>query len=188
MAHLVGRKRFINFRIVDVDSVPQSGRVLGDFQILFTRDGSSCSDALSLINSGSGRYILEYTPSAAGFDFLEVYDSPTDIRVQDEEEIDTIDSLFAIGAFTVNLTQDYGGVSALKPDVSDPLNWTLFVYLSQDWQVGRREVDNAIGSTNLNAGGNWITTPIPVPINQTYHIIVKSNDDRTKVIAPFLKV
>jgi hypothetical protein len=146
-----------------------------------------CADAVSLTDKGSGRYLATYVPSAAGFDFLELYNSLYDIRVQDAELVDSDATFFDIGSASVDLTQDYNGVGRLKVVASTPANFVLYVFRSQDWQSGRTDPEYALKATAIDAFGNWVSSPLTV-LKDTYHIVAVSTDGSLNVISPFLQV
>ncbi|TSA40054.1 hypothetical protein D4R30_00240 [archaeon] len=177
----VGRKRFIPFRIADVAGDPVLGRVLGDFQVTFLRDGVTCHDGLTVEESGSGLYCLTYTPTAVGQDYVELYDTVHDLRISDDESID--DTLLE-GTVIFALTQDTGGVGALKADVRYPQTFTLYVFKSQVWQSGDHNSLSATAFTHLDASGNWLTTPLLV-LRDVYHVVLMNSLGETHVIRSF---
>jgi len=97
----------------------------------------------------------------------------------------------------VNLTQDTGGTGALVPTLPIPFSsgppavdlsqYLLMVFQSSDWDVGRIDNTYALGITELDVAGNWITSPIYV-ISGTYHVIIRNNYGTTKVIKAYLGV
>jgi hypothetical protein len=181
---ILGSKRYIIFKIVDIDDRPVTGRKLTDFSVLFLRNGAACSDALDLKELGEGRYSVTYTPSAVGNDYLELRDAANDFSVLDSEDIvDQND--FSGGSGAVSLTQHYGGTDALKVTESAPDSFTLYVFLSSDWDAGRRTPGYATGSTRLSSTGAWLSE-IPVPAG-TYHLVL-IGFRTSKVIRPYLKV
>lgn len=182
----VGRKRFIEFRLADITGAPVSTKVLTDLSVLFTRNDVACTDVLTLVNKGSGLYILEYTPSANGHDYIELYDAADDIRHIDSEDVDDATTFFDITS-SVLLTQDFGSVGALKPVIANPQNYTLYVFVSQAWQTGQTDPGNAVAATNLDTSGNWITSPLSVN-HGTYHIVLIGSAGDTHVIRTFLTV
>lgn len=182
----VGRKRYIEFRLADISGVAVTTRALADLTVIFTRDDVVCTDSLTLVNKGDGRYILEYTPSAAGHDYLDIYDPGTDLRNIDAEDVDDATTFFDL-TNNVSLTQDFGGTGALKPVITNPQLYTLYVFPSQAWQTGQTDQSNAVAATNLDSQGNWLTTPLTVN-HGTYHIVLVGSSGDTHVIRSFLTV
>lgn len=183
----VNKTRFINFRVVDINGAAVTGLTLSNFAVYFTRDGVACSDAVVLQDKSNGRYLATYNPSAAGYDFLELYNAANDIRVQDGEVIDSLGTFFGIGQFSVLLTQDYGGVGALKAVLPNPQNYTLYIFQSQSWQTGGTSPSQAVNATKIDAAGNWVTSPLTVAPD-TYHVVVMNDMGAVTVISAFLKV
>src|SRR6266702_4039782 len=165
----VGDSRFIYFRLSDANENPVTGRVQTDFAIIFTRSNAICTDVLTISEIGYGRYFANYTASAAGTDYLEIYDAGTDNRVIDVEPIvPTIAQ--TLSSNLVNLTQDFGKPGALAPTaIPDPADYTMYVFLSSDWQTGNRGIAYAKGQTGLNPNGSW-RSPITVS-HGTYHVV-----------------
>lgn len=184
MAYRVGRTHYVDFKVIDISNNPVTTLILSDFTIYFTRDGIACTDPLTFINVGGGRYRITYSPTGAGFYFLDIYNFVNDVRVIDSEEIDTPETFFDEHA-TVDLTQDFGGVGRLKPTISSPDTYTLYVFQSQRWQTGLNDPGYADASTNLDSLGNWITTPLTV-MHGTYHIVLLNGGGDVLVIAAFL--
>lgn len=184
----VGKIRYIYFRVVDINENPVTGLTLANFTVYFTRDGVACADILTLTEPQTGRYLVTYTPSAPGFDFVELFNATQDLRIQDEEEIDTPETFFDVGAFTVDLTQDYGFVGALKlGGVASPNTYTVYLFKSQEWQTGNTAPTAAIAATTVDALGNWVTSPLTVP-KDTYHVVAMNGSGSIVVISAFLKV
>ena len=175
----VGRKRYIHFRIADGAGVPVTGRLLSNFAVTFLRDGVACADPLTLVDRTAGLYCLIYLPSTPGQDFVELYDLENDLRIGDDEYVETTETLAAF------LTQDTGGVGALKADVRQPQTFTLYVFKSEIWQSGNHTPLAADASTPLDAFGNWLISPLPV-LRATYHIVLMNGRGDTHVIRPFL--
>lgn len=188
MAYVVGREHFINFRIIDINSVPVDGLSLTDFVSFFTVDDLSISTStvgLAIVGQGNGQYVATYVPNAPGYYYLSLYNTANDVRILDAQEIDDSSTL-AGGSNVVLLNQDFGGVGALKPTVTNPQLYVLLVYNSSDWAAGRQSTTYSIGMTGLDINGNWLTTPITV-VHGTYHIVIMSNTVTT-VIMPYLEV
>lgn len=181
---IFGNKRYLTFRIVDIDDLPITGRKLQDLSVLFLRNNEPCTDPLELRELGLGRYVVMYTPSVAGHDYLEVKDIGNDITVVDEEDILSQDGLFGGGGAVV-LDQDYGGANALAVTEANPEQYHVLVYDSNDWDSNRRGDSYALGSTAVSRTGQWLSQ-IPVP-KGTYHVVIKAFRT-SKVIKPYLKV
>ena len=182
----VGRTRYIEFRIQDINSNPITGRTLSQLQTFFTRNTVTCTDPLSLNELGSGRYVLEYTPTAAGHDYVEIYDPPTDLRVEDSEDIDDASTFFGLTT-TVDLSQDYGSAGRYKVTLSNPGSYILYVFNTSDWVNGNTATNFAIATTNIDSSGNWLSTPISV-VHGTYNLVLFGRDGSKVVIASSLEV
>jgi hypothetical protein len=182
----VGRKRFIEFRLADITGAPVSTKVLTDLAVLFTRDDVTCTDGLTLVNKGNGLYILEYTPSAPGHDYIDIYDATDDLRNIDAEDVDDVTTFFDITT-SIALTQDFGGTGVLKPVITNPQDYTLYVFPSQVWQTGQTDPVNSLAATGLDTLGNWLTSPLSVN-HGTYHIVLIGQVGDTHVIRTFLPV
>lgn len=180
----VGRTRYIYFRLAATDSSPVTGAQLADFTVLFLRNDQPCADGLVLTDKGSGLYLLTYTPSAPGTDYLVLYHAATDIRVEEIDDTDDEASFFGQGE-TVTLTENYGTPGALKVVAQNPQDYTLYVFSSTDWQAGRTEPVYALGSAAVLATGNWDGSI--VLLAGTYHVVA-TNGTEVKVLAAFLKV
>lgn len=180
----LGKDRYIHFRIVDSDSSPVEGLSLSDFQVQYRRDNVlQATDLFQLLENGAGRYCLKYSPPASGTEYIELYHEPTDIRVIDVEDI--VQDSFTSGTFGIQLNHDYGGPDALRVTEENPHEYKLYVYLSSDWAMYKRNDEDAIAITGLDSGGRWLSK-IPVSPD-TYHIVIKRF--RTiKVIRPYLRV
>jgi len=182
----VNRLRYIEFRLVDLSSNPITGRVLSQLQVFFTRNAVVCTDPLSLVELGSGRYILEYTPSAAGHDYLEMYDPPSQIRIEDSEDIDDANTFFDLSA-TVGVSQDYGSIGRYKVIVSNPSSYVLYVFYTSDWDAGKTATNFALAATNIDSSGNWLSTPITL-VHGTYNLVLFGADGTIIVVAASLVV
>jgi hypothetical protein len=73
----------------------------------------------------------------------------------------------------VLLNQDYGSPGRLQiTQVRHPETFVLEVFRASDWDKGFTDDAYAVGSSNLDATGNWIT---PVAVSPgTYTLIVKT--------------
>lgn len=180
-----GVRRYIDFRLVDIDSVPITGQELSDFTTLFKRNGAAfVPESLLFQENGEGRYTLSYTPAASGHDYLELYHAASDIRVTDIEDIVGA-GLLGADTEVIYLDQDYGGTDALRVLESDPQEYKLYVYPSAAWLMNQRATEDAAGVTGLDSEGRWLAR-IPVAPG-SYHVVVKRY--RTvKVIKPNLSV
>lgn len=186
MAYRVGRTHFVPFRVGTVAS-PVTGLTLGSFVVVFTRDNvniTGASQGLAVVVNGSGRYCATYTPTDPGFYYLELYNVANTTLITDKVEIDTPQTASDVDN-VINLTQDFGGVGALKPIIEDVADYTLMVFYSQDWQVGKTDNGFALASTALDSGGNWLTTPLAVTPD-TYHIVLKNDNGDMVVLRAFL--
>jgi len=180
----LGRTRYIDFRLVNLSSQPVVGKVLADFEVVFRRDNAACTDALTLKDYGDGRYTVSYVPTTPGHDYLELYEATDDVRVLDTEDIVPAD--FAIGGGAEHvLDQDFGGTDALRITEADPASYKLEVFFSADWNLGNREDADAIGMTDLDANGRWVSG-IRVPAG-VYHVVVRRFRE-WKVVAANLSV
>ena len=178
----VGQIRLIQFWIASVTSVPVTTCTLDSFTITFTRDGVACTDPLSLVNNGAGSYCLQYTPSAAGRDVINIDDAVNDLHYCDIETISA-----DLSSDAILLTQNTPTANALKVTASSPSSYTLYVYNSSDWASGNTDTFYALDSTQLDSYGNWLTTPIYV-IPGTYHIVIRDNTGTVTVLMPYLQV
>lgn len=186
----VGTKRYIPWRIEDANSDPVTGRQLSDLQVIFLRDAAACSDTLNLSETQSGLYFLEYTPTGVGEDYIDIYDATNDARLVDDEVIETLAGTSGTGTSGMNivqLTQDTGGVGALKVVLPDPSTYTLYVFVSQVWQSGQSSPTDAVAHTTINDDGSWATTPLSV-LPGTYHIVVMSTGGIVYVMRSFFQL
>ena len=184
----VGTTRYIPWRIEDANSDPVTGRQLSDLQVIFLRDAAVCSDTLNLRETQSGLYFLEYTPTAVGEDYIDIYDATNDVRLVDDEVIvGTSGASGTSGMNIVQLTQDTGGVGALKVVLPDPSTYTLYVFVSQVWQSGQSSPTDAVAHTAINDDGSWATTPLSV-LPGTYHIVVMSSNGIVYVMRSFFQL
>jgi hypothetical protein len=138
------------------------------------------------VDAGGGHYALTYTPSAAGHDYLEIAYGAASFFQTSSEDVISAQTLLG-GSLTRTLTQDTPTTGALKVTIDDPSSSTLYVYLSSDWQIGNTETYAAVGSTQLDGSGNWLTTPLYVSPG-TYHVIVRDPSGAVYVIQAFLQV
>jgi hypothetical protein len=148
----VAQSRLVPFWIADINSQPISNYTLASLSITFTRNGQPCSDALVLVNNGGGSYALSYTPSGLGLDQINIDDSTNDLHYCDIEEIL---SPATPGSDAVMVTQDYGGTGVLLPSVPNRSSFTLYAFLSSDWNVGNSDPSYAAGSYQLDDSGDW---------------------------------
>jgi hypothetical protein len=156
----VGRTRYIDFALVDVDGDPITGRTVSSFvqapnKLIFLRNTLPCQDVLTLKDYEDGRYTLSYLPSAAGHDYVQIYDSETDISVIDVEDVVPMDFAFGGAAALYAIDHNFGGADALRMLVESPQDWTLYVYQTDDWDYNRRGEDDAAGVTSLDENGRW---------------------------------
>lgn len=186
MALRVGRTHYIPFRVGTV-AAPTAGLNLTSFVVVFTRDNvniTAISQALAVVNNGLGRYCATYVPTDPGFYYLELYNVSSTTLITNSVEIDTALTAADVDNF-VSLTQDFGGVGALKPNVPNVADYILSIFYSKDWQVGRTDSSYSVASTTLDAGGNWLSTPLAVT-HDTYHVVLQNMDGESIVIRPFL--
>lgn len=170
----------IQFWIADVNSNPITDCTLASFTITFTRNGVTCTDPLTLVNNGGGSYCLEYTPSAAGCDVINIDDNVNDLHYCDIEVIDPTSDV-------LTLTQDYGGSGALKVGIPKSATYTLYVYNSSDWATGNTATYMAIAYTALDSSGNWLTPSLYV-VPGTYHIVIRNGAGAVQVLKAYLQV
>lgn len=178
---LVGSTIYIDFWVVD-NLTPVPGRTLSDWNIVFRRNDVPCTDTLSLEDHGDGHYTVKYVPSAAGHDYLEIYDPLYDNRFIDVED-NKVDS--NIGTNIMSLDQNYGGINNLQIKVSNPTKYLLYVYRASDWIAKHNSTLNALGYTALDSQGNWIN-PIDVPPDA--YTLVLVHDQSFIVVVPLLQV
>jgi hypothetical protein len=183
----VDRTRYIYFRVIDIDSAPVTGLTLGNFVKYFKRDNVTCADTVTIQELGSGRYLASYVPSAVGFDFLELYNATHDVRIQDEEQIETVSTLFGVGSETVDLTEDYGSVGRFTVTASQPEDYILYLFKSIDWEQGRTNPSYAEIATEITSAGNWVSTPLTV-LKDTYHVVAINSIGSVNILAAFLRV
>jgi hypothetical protein len=201
----VGQTRYVDFRVVDVSNNPVTTIILSSFvvnpalptpgivdeysptqnTIMFERNNVPCSDGLSLTNHQDGRYTLNYTPTAIGHDYVDIWVAAAGIRALDEEEIANASGSSSSSNVTA-LNEDYLSPDNLLIRVAHPETFTLFIFNSSDWEQGRTDTLNAIGNTSLDTAGNWVNS-IVVPDASTYHIVIISST-ATQVAFPFLVV
>jgi hypothetical protein len=162
-----GGKRYVDFRLVNDDNAPVTGRRLADLSVAVRRNNQPVTEQLALAEHGQGEYTLSYTPSDSGHDYVEIYDEVLDIRVIDAEDIqDSINS----SARTVLLDQDFGGQDALRVQEDNPSTLTLLVYDSSEWEQGFQDVSHALGSTALRYDGRWVSQILVT--GGTYHLVL----------------
>lgn len=176
----VGETRLIRFWIADVNSNPITTCTLANFAITFTRNGVACTDPLTLLNIGGGTYDLEYTPSAAGRDIIQIDDNTDDLHYTDIAVIEP-------GSDVVSLTQNTPTTNALQVTVPNPSTYTLYVYDSSDWATGNTDTFDALAFTQINSSGNWLTATLYV-IPGTYHIVIRNGSGAVQVLKAYLQV
>lgn len=179
----VGKTRFIEFRIADLDGNPVTNRDLTALSIFLTRDSNTCNDTVTLVNWGNdGRYYATYIPTNTGHDYLEVYDSLYDLRVIDAEDIE-ISDLPNVGI----LTQDFGGTASLSITDPDPTRFTIYVFLADDWASGRTQITYSQAATAVNADGSWAFAL--TVLHAIYTIVaIDAQHSETRVLATSLSV
>lgn len=170
----LGPTRYVDFTLADVNSTPIAGRTLADWSqspnhLIFLRNKVACTDVLSLHDYGDGRYTLSYAPSAAGHDYLEIWDAAEGLKVLDIEDIVSQTDLVGSSVVTVLLDHNYGGTDALRVDVPDPDNYTVQVFYSADWTEQRRNDADALGSAALDANGRWLKV---IPVTSGIYTVV----------------
>lgn len=175
----VNQLRYMDFKIVDINSNPIPGRVLSDWSIIFERNEVTCVDSLSLLDHGDGRYAITYIPSSIGHDYLSIFDSLYGVSAIDVEDI-------VASSAVASLTENFGSTNALKVLVPNPTNYILYVFDSSTWIQGSQDPIFSLGFTALDSMGNWIN-PIAVSIPGTYHVVI-INPIQTQVVFPFLQV
>jgi len=174
----IGYIRNIDFRLVDTNSNPVPGRTLSVWgtspnQIFLLRNGAACADAFTLHDYGDGRYTITYSPSAPGHDYFLLYDSATDIRIIDIEDVVRAD--FATGGIAqpVALDHNYGSPDALRlTGVSNPADFSILVFVSSDWDQNHRSDADAVGMSSLNGDGRWLKQILVTA--GTYHIVART--------------
>jgi hypothetical protein len=164
----IGIQRCIDFSLADVSGNPVPGRTLTVWQtapnhLIFLRNEVTCADILSLKDYGDGRYTVTYLPSAAGHDYLELYDQATDISVIDSEDIIPLDWATGASQGLITINQDYGGTDALQVTVASPQSYNLYLFRSADWSQGLRSSSSAAGLTALDANGRWVNSIQAIP-------------------------
>src|SRR4051812_37543772 len=132
MASVAGSIHYVPFYIGVI------GLVLSNFVVdYFNKDGlpvdPATASSLNVVELGNGYYIGQYTPTFPGFYFLALSNTSNGVRVVEGIDIDT-------ALAVVDLTQDYGGISNLKPLITNPQDYVLLIYKSSDWKVGRTTV------------------------------------------------
>lgn len=185
MAFQAGSNHYIGFY------VGSTGLITSSFTVnAFTVNGSAVSSAtlasLKITEVGGGYYYATYVPSVSGTYFLGL--SNGSFHLADCEDMMALN--------IVNLSQDTGGTNALQPSlptVNGAVGTTLSQYLlmvfqSSDWNVGRTDTSYAVGITQLDDSGNWLSTPIAVSPGQSYTVLIRNNAGLTMVIQPNLEV
>lgn len=186
MPHIVGQNHYVPFYGIST--------ALGtsDFTVdVFFRDFGPVDDAtrtsLSITEIVTGYYIATYIPTQPGFYYLGISNTPNNLHITEGVDIEE-------GESVVNLTQDTSGSSVLRPSLPkvknsglDLTEYLLMVFESSDWDVGRTDPMFAVASTELDAVGNWLATPLVVSPG-TYHIVIQNNFGVVQVIKAHLVV
>ena len=181
---MISTRRYIYFRLAS-GGVAVTGRVQSDFAIIFTRDNLTPPDTLTVTEIGSGRYYATYVPTTTGTDYVELYDSGTDIRIVDVEVIQSPSDLFG-GADYKTVNQDYPTAGSLVvTQVTRPQDYTLYIFDYNDWQTGDQSSSFAVGQTTLNPDGSWVTSVYL--LTGTYTVVIR-NGSATLVIKPHLSI
>lgn len=150
-----------------------TGRTIANFQVkVFTINfqpvDAATSSSLQITEVGNGYYYATYTPSAAGFYYLGLFDTTDSVAVAKGADILAADAVS-------NVTQNTGGTNALQvTQVSDPQDFLLFLFNASDWQVGNTNPQFAVASTQLDSGGNWLSQPLVVTPG-TYVVVIQNN-------------
>jgi hypothetical protein len=186
----VGRTRYIDFYIADINDSPIIGRTLADWQaapnrLVLLRDTEACADALALKDYGDGRYSVSYQPSAPGHDYFELYDQAADFKLVDVDDIVPLDWAVGGAVETFAVDHDFGGSGALRIPLAGPESYALYLYLAEDWERGFRDEADAAGRTALDAEGRW-KQAVRVA-SGTYHIVLRKFRE-TQVFRLNLKV
>jgi hypothetical protein len=188
---LFGSIRYVDFRI-QANGTTVTSLAQVDLAPHFTRNGVTCTDALTFTELGDGRYQFSYTPSAAGHDVLDIHwQSSADVTkfffATNSEDI-VAPAMLLGGSVVINLTQNTPTTNALKvTQVVNPAAFTLYVYLSSDWQAGNTDTSQAIASTQLDSSGNWLTAILPLTPG-TYHIVIRDSLGTVQVIQAYLQL
>src|SRR5208282_2827678 len=191
---IVGTQRSIPFICVDTNSNPVTTLALSDFTInpslpsgwppliygantiVFQRNAVACSDVLTLQNNSDGTYILKYTPSATGADYIGIFiDSlgaaSIGLPLVDQATITTGGTPEAENI--AYLDQNYPTSDAMLVTIPNPTAYTIFAYNYSDWSLGRTDTLYAIGSSSVNSDGTW-ANQIPVVTPGTYTVVAVS--------------
>jgi len=168
----VGQSRRIVFWITDANSRPVTGRTLSSFSITLLRNGSPCSDPLTLTDLGNGEYALQYTPSAAGTDDLQIDDNVIGLHFRD------IEAVGVQGDAPVTLMGD------LLPSYPNLAPSVLYAYFSSDWSTGNTNPSFAQGSYQLDSTGQWSLLLLP----GVYDLILRDASGTTIVFQTNVEV
>lgn len=188
MAYLINREHFVPFRVV-ISGTPVTGLTLGSFTKIFNRDLVTATETVSITEKGDGLYYATYTPTHAGFFYLQLTYTPgsgSPVVITDSIEIDDQAS-FAGLTNLISVTQDYHSTNYLVPAIASPENYVLNFYKSSDWQIGRRTSTYVANTTNLDGSGNWVTETLYM-LPDTYHVVVQNNAGYFAVLVPFLVI
>lgn len=169
-----------------------TGLTSSDYTIVFLRNGVTCSDALTLNEFNNlGLYVANYTPTALGQDYLEFTNNHNNQRFICSERVEESSSGssggITISSNVVALTQNYGGPNNLKPFISNPTSFTLYIFKSSDWLIGNRSPGYSVGQTELDSSGNWITSTINV-IPDTYNVVTLDSNSNFYIIKANMQV
>lgn len=183
---LISVPRYIEFTLLDGSSVPITGVTLSDLGIFFTRNTVTCTDPLSLVYLSNGRYVLEYTPTTTGHDYIEITYAPTNKLVINTEDI--YSSRMLLGETqTISFTQDWGSVGRFKVTLDNPNTYTLYVFNSSDYAIGKNIPTYALASTGIDTNGNWVTPSITL-LHGTYSVVLFGSSGARILLASNLQV
>jgi hypothetical protein len=199
----VGQTRYIDFRVLN-GSTPVTNITLGSFvinpspasteetdeysptqnTIIFERNSAPCSDVISFHNFSDGRYAIMYTPSSMGHDYVDIWVAAESYRRIDEDDIESPSATAASNVAVLN--QDYGSPGQYRVTLPKPNLYSLYVFLSSDWTLGKTKSYNALGNTPVMTNGDWVNS-INVVTPNTVHIVLV-NGNITVVLYPFVSV
>lgn len=191
----VGELRSIPFTCVDINSDPVTSLLLADFTInptlpsgwppvtfssntiVFQRNGTPCTDTLSLVSNGDSTYVLNYTPSTVGNDYIGIYIASlgaTTIGIPFVNQ--AIISTNVTGSAITYIDQDYPTTGALTVPGPNQSSYTVFVYTYANWSLGNTDTLYAINSTAINTDGSWVDQ-IGVPSSVMYTVVAISTNN-----------
>jgi hypothetical protein len=139
--------RYVYFRIQS-GGVGTAGLTNASFTIVFLRNNVACTDVLTITDLTGGLYSASYTPTAAGTDYLDIFEPVSALRATFTAEIEPLTGLAC-------LTQT---VTGLPAGTLNPQTYVLYIYLTSDWTNGNRGSAYAKGQTGLNTDGSWKTS------------------------------